>query len=306
MSLECIVNVSEGRDDQVVERLAAACGQVLLDVHTDRHHHRSVLTLAGPDEAVESAARMLAAAAVSAVDFRQHAGEHPALGTVDVVPFVPLVAAADTGDRRPATGADDQVPAQRLATVPPLDRAVAARDRFARWAGSELGVPCFLFGPLPPAGHRTLPRVRREAFGELEPDTGPPRPHPRAGACAVGARHFLMAFNVWLAGGDVALARDIATAVRGPALRALGMDMGGVPQVSCNLVDPLTIGPAQAHDRIATLAEAAGAGVDRCELVGLLPGAVLATVPSDRWVELDLRPEATIEARLEDRGITWR
>jgi glutamate formiminotransferase / 5-formyltetrahydrofolate cyclo-ligase len=304
VSLECVVNVSEGRDGPVVKRLAATCGQVLLDVHSDRHHHRSVLTLAGQDEVVEAAVRLLAAAAVSTIDFGLHSGEHPALGAVDVVPFVPLAAAVD--QRRPGAGTDGPAPKLRLAAVPPLDRAVAARDRFARWAGSELGLPCFLFGPLPPTGHRTLTSVRRNAFAGLEPDTGPRRPHARAGSCTVGARHFLVAYNVWLAGGDVALARTIAGAVRGPAVRALGLDMGGVPQVSCNLVDPLTIGPAEIHDRIAQLAGAGGAGVDRCELVGLVPAAVLAAVPPARWAELDLRPEDTIEARLEERDIAWR
>jgi glutamate formiminotransferase len=281
MSLECVVNVSEGRDEQLLERLAAACGNVLLDVHSDPDHHRSVLTLAGPDEMVETGVRMLAATAVSTLDIGLHVGEHPRIGVVDVVPFVPL-------------------------TTTDLVPAMAARDRFGRWAGVELGLPCFFYGPLQPSGHRTLPQIRRSAFSTLVPDTGPEQPHPRAGACAVGARHFLVAYNVWVAGGDATLARSVAAAVRGPAVRTLGFDLAGQPQVSCNLVDPLTIGPAEVHDQIARLLEDADASVERCELVGLLPTAVLDTVPPARWPELGLRPEATIEARLEERGVSWR
>jgi glutamate formiminotransferase len=306
VGLECVVNVSEGRDLEVVDRLAAACGQSLLDVHSDPDHNRTVLTLAGTEQMVENSARMLAAAAVSALDFGSHSGRHPTFGVVDVVPFVPLVLAAPT-HRGPSAGVDPlnwSLP--RLAAAPPLDRAVDARDRFARWAGSELGLPCFLYGPLPPTGHRTLPQVRRTAYTTLEPDTGPERPHPRAGGCAVGARHFLVAYNLWVAGGDIALARSVAQAIRGPAVRALGIQLRDQVQVSCNLVDPLTIGPAELHDQAARLLEAGGASIERCELVGLLPAAVLASVPRSRWTELDLRPETTIEGQLEDRGISWR
>lgn len=306
MSLECVVNVSEGRDDRVVDRLAAACGHVLLDVHSDPDHDRSVLTLAGDDELVESSVRMLAAAVVSAVDFSTYAGQHPAFGVLDVVPFVPLVR-VPSDSRVPAGGEAAAHPAApaRLATVPRLDRALAARDRFARWAGSELGIPCYLYGPLPPGGHRTLPQLRRNAGEDLEPDTGPARPQPRTGSCAVGARHFLVAYNVWLAGADVDVARSVASAIRGPAVRAIGLDLAGRAQVSCNLVDPLTIGPAEVFDEIAARVELAGAGVDHCELVGLVPASVLAGTPEHRWTELDLHPETTIEARMEDLGLSW-
>lgn len=305
MSLECVVNVSEGRDEHLLDRLSSACGDALLDLHRDPDHHRAVFTLAGTDEMVETAACMLAAAAVSALDIGSHSGQHPRLGVVDVVPFVPL-APATLSPRLSAARVDPSPePSLHLAAAAPLDRAVAARDRFARWAGSELGVSCFLYGPLPPSGHRTLPQVRRTAFSTLMPDTGLEQPHPRAGGCAVGARHFLVAYNVWVADGDIALARSVARAIRGPAVRSLAFDLAGRAQVSCNLVDPLTVGPAEVHDEIARLLEAGGASVERCELVGLLPAAVLATVPHGRWSELDLRPEATIEARLEERGISW-
>lgn len=256
----------------MVDRIAAAAGAVLLDVHSDPWHNRSVLTLGGADARVESAARAVAAAGVGLIDLRAHSGAHPRLGAVDVVPFVPLAGAA-------------------------MAVAVAARDAFCLWAGNELGVPCFAYGP-----ERSLPEVRRHAFVELAPDVGPSTPHPSAGAMAVGARPVLVAFNVWLAVGiDVDVARDVARALRAEwpgVVRALGLDLGGRAQVSCNLVAPAQVGPAAVFDFVEARAE-----VDRAELVGLVPSSVLAAVPAARWRELDLSPERTIEARL---SALWR
>ena len=264
------MNVSEGRRPDVIDALADAAGGVVLDVHSDEHHNRSVLTLGGPEGEVEAAARALARRGVELIDLRLHSGVHPRLGAVDVVPFVPLGGVG-------------------------LDAAVAARDAFAAWAAAELGVPCFLYGP-----ERSLPDVRRLAFSSLAPDVGPAVAHPSAGAMAVGARGVLVAYNVWLAVGvAVDSARAVARLVRAEwpgAVRALGLDVGGRAQVSCNLVDPARVGPMAVFDFVEACAE-----VDRAELVGLVPSAVLAGVPSARWAELDLSPERTIEARLAAR-----
>jgi glutamate formiminotransferase len=260
--LECVVNISEGRDRAVLAQIEAAAGDDLLDVHTDPHHHRSVLTLVGED-----APRAVATATVEHLDLRHHDGVHPRIGVLDVVPFVPL------GD----------------ATI---EDAVAARDRFGTWAAADLGVPAFTYGP-----ERSLPEVRRHAWGDLAPAFGPNRPHPRAGAIAVGARPLLVAYNVWLADADLALARRIATAIRRPGLRTLGLPVGDRVQVSMNLVDPTRVGPAEATDAVAALAPVAG-----CELVGLVPEAVLRSVAESRWEELDLAADRTIEARLAERA----
>ncbi len=264
--LECVVNISEGRDDQVIGRIAAAAGDHLLDVHTDAHHNRSVLTLVG-----EEAPRAVARAAVEALDLTTHTGVHPRIGVVDVVPFVPL---------GPST----------------FDEALAARGRFCEWTASELGVPCFAYGP-----GRTLPDVRRGAFTTLAPTTGPSEPHPTAGAVAVGARSVLVAYNVWLAEPGLAEARRVAAAVRTEHVRALGLQVGERVQVSMNLVAPEVVGPAEATDAVAAHAAVAG-----CELVGLVPRAVLEHVPQQRWRALDLSADATIEARLQQRfGDGW-
>jgi glutamate formiminotransferase len=259
--LECVINISEGRRPEVIDRVAAAAGADLLDVHSDPDHHRSVLTVLG-DQAPPAVLRI----AMDLLDLSHHEGAHPRIGMVDVVPFVPLAG---------STMAD----------------ALAARDRFARWAGDELGVPCFLYGP-----ERSLPEVRREAFGALRPDHGPPVPHPRAGACAVGARDVLVAYNLWLAEPDRALAARIAADLRGPGVRALGLQVGARVQVSMNLIDPLRVGPADVYDAVAARTPVAGA-----ELVGLVPEAVLDRVPPGRWAQLDLSAARTIEARTRAR-----
>ncbi len=259
--LECVVNVSEGRDARVLAALAEAAGADLLDLHHDADHHRAVLTLIG-----ERAPRRVAAVAVASIDLSNHKGAHPRLGVVDVVPFVPL------------------------ASTPWAD-ALTARQGFAAWAAAELALPCFFYGP-----ERELPEVRRRAWKDLLPDAGPLEPHPTAGAACVGAREPLVAFNVWLAEADLAEARAVAAKVRGDGIRALAFTVAGRRQVSMNLIEPDRVGPAEAYDRVARLAR-----VDGAELVGLLPEAVLARIPRPRWDTLDLSEQRTVEARLRAR-----
>ena len=267
--LECVVNVSEGRDLTILRTIAAAAGSRLVDLHRDPDHHRSVFTLAGEDDAVEEAARDLATAVVRSVDITSHVGAHPRIGALDVVPFVALVG-QPLGDG-------------------PLKRSLEARDRFADWAGSHLDLPCFCYGP-----EQSLPEVRRGAWRDIQPNRGPMEPHPTAGAAAVGARRVLVAYNLWLAEPDLALARRTASEIRGPDLRTLGLALGPEVQVSCNLIAPWALGPAEAYDAVA-----ARAIVDHAELVGLVPRSIVDATPEHRWKQLDLDPSRTIEARLE-------
>jgi glutamate formiminotransferase len=261
---ECVLNISEGLRPDVVAAIAATAGDSLLDVHSDAHHNRSVLTLVG-----ELAPRRVARAAVERLDLRAHSGVHPRMGVVDVVPFVPLADA-------------------------PFGDAVAARDRFLAWIADELDIPGFAYGP-----ERSLPEVRRGAFRAIAPDAGPPRPHPTAGAVAVGARGPLVAWNVWTAEPVLARAKEAAAAVRGPHLRALGLAVGERVQVSMNLIAPDVVGPAEAWDAVAARVPLAGA-----ELVGLVPASVLGRTDPERWSQLDLSEERTIEARLAQRART--
>jgi|GEM_PF-99569 len=272
--LECVANLSEGRDQELVASLAQGCGRSLLDVHSDPDHNRSVFTLAGPPGEVERAVAELASSAVRKLDLRRHSGVHPRFGVLDVVPWVGL----------------DSWPLKDAAPGSPMARAAEeARARFARFAGEELELPTFLYGP-----ERSLPEVRRRAWKTLAPDFGPPAPHPSAGSAAVGLRPLLVAYNLWMAAQVTGeQAREVAASLRGPAVRSLALPVRGGYQVSCNLVSPFTTGPADVFDQVSRLAP-----VKRAEVVGLVPEAVLSTVPEARWAELGLSPGVTIESRL--------
>jgi glutamate formiminotransferase len=272
--LECVINISEGCDLDTARTIASGGGSCLLDLHSDPWHNRSVLTLGGPPADLQAGVRRVAELAVRLLDLRSHTGAHPRLGALDVVPFVDLDAGADQ----------------------PVAAAAAAQHAFAVWAGDELELPCFYYG-----ADRSLPELRRFAFTRLCPDTGPWSPHPRAGACCVGVRPVLIAYNVWLDAGRGATlddAESIARRLRSPAVRSLGFDLAGEPQVSCNLIAPMEVGPAEVYDAVAALAP-----VDHAELVGLLPRAVLERTPEKRWPELALSPERTIESRLAAAGV---
>ena len=229
--------MSEGRRDGVVEAIALAAGDLLLDVHSDPDHNRSVLTLAGPE--VEEATRAVAAVAVEWIDIREHEGAHPRFGAVDVVPFVPLFDA-------------------------PMEDAVAARERFAAWIADTLGVPALRYGE----GERSLPEVRRLAR-EISG-------HPSAGLCAVGARPVLVAYNLWLVDADVERARAVARELRSDDVRALGLAVGAHVQVSLNLVAPERFGPAAAFDAVASrtaVARAELVGLAPASVVDAVPAA---------------------------------
>ena len=260
--LECVINISEGADSAVIHTLRQVVADALLDVHSDAHHNRSVFTVIGED-----APRALIRAAVASLDIQTHEGVHPRLGVVDVVPFVPLEGSTMTD-------------------------ALRARDDFAQWAATELGVPCFVYGP-----ERTLPFVRKNAWISLAPQVGPNTPHPTAGAICVGAREPLIAYNVWLRGVSLADTKRIASAVRTEHIRTLGLQVGSDTQVSVNLVSPNDATPVDVVDAVAQHAP-----IHHCELVGLLPEAILRRVPESRWEELDLSEQQTIEWRLAHRA----
>jgi len=259
--LECVINISEGRNDAIIDSLAQSCAGDLLDIHSDPDHNRSVFTLVGVE-----APRALALAAISVLSLTDHSGVHPRIGVVDVVPFVPLVN---------STMHDAQI----------------ARDEFATWAAVELDVPCFLYGT-----ERTLPDIRKNAWTSLVPDVGSHVPHPTAGAMCVGMREPLVAYNLWLENVDLATTRRIASTVRTANIRTLGLQVGAFTQVSVNLIQPMIAGPNDVYDAVAQHAT-----VHHAELVGLLPASVLANIPRARWEDLDLSVEQTIEWRVTNR-----
>ena len=285
--LEAVPNFSEGRSPETLRLLTEAAGGPLLDAHADPSHHRSVLTLAGSAPELRSSALSLFETAMRHIDLRRHHGEHPRIGSLDVLPIVPL-------------GETDMEAAVRLA------RSLAEE------IGATQSVPVFLYGEAEP-DRRLLPRIRRGglrglahrlARGEIRSDYGPDALHPSAGGIAVGARKPLIAFNVNLDTPDVNVSRAIAGRIRTsggglPALRAIGVrqdDPAGrrvLAQVSMNLLDWRRTSLADAFRRVLSEAGAAGAGVAHSEIVGLVPRA--ATWPGME-MEIALRePVRTIE-----------
>ncbi|MXZ71677.1 MAG: glutamate formimidoyltransferase [Acidobacteria bacterium] len=287
--IEAIPNISEGRRPDTVRAIVAAAagvpGIALLDCSSDRSHHRSVLTLAGTATSLREAIFRLFDAAITRIDLRGHAGAHPRIGAVDVVPFVPL------GDM-------------------PMAACIGlARDTAAEVA-ARFDLPTYLYAEAAGSSERQqLNQIRRGGFEglaaklrapEWAPDHGPARPHPTAGAAAFGARGPLIAFNVNLASADIDAARAIARAVRErdgglPAVQALGLRLAereGAPvQVSMNLTDHRRTSISAAVVRVTEEAAARGIAVAGTELVGLAPAAA---AESGRHV----RPDQTIEARL--------
>ena len=292
--IELVPNVSEGRRTEVVAALASQLADLsgvhLLDVSSDRSHHRSVYTLVGEPARLEHAAQVVVAQALSAIDLRCHTGRHPRIGAVDVLPFVPL----------PGSTMSDCVRTARR-----VGAAIAARFE----------LPVFLYeeAALVPGRHR-LEDIRRGQFEGLDakfrvagwaPDFGPPHPHPTAGAIAVGARGLLVAFNVNLASDRIDVARRVASAVRErsgglPGVKALGLtlDDRGIVQVSMNLTDVERTTLGQAFERVRDEAARDSVDVLESEIVGLVPRSALVGTEVDALRLSNRRRDWVLEDRL--------
>jgi glutamate formiminotransferase len=269
--VECVPNVSEGRNHAVVDRLAATirhAGARLMNVHADPDHHRSVFSFLGSPEVVQAAALALAGEALTLVDMRGHHGRHPRVGALDVVPFVPL----------------HGITMEEVVTI--------ARD-VGRRLGERHRVPVYFYGQAALRDdRRRLPDARRGGYEALaarlttpegRPDAGPARFDERAGAILVGARAVLVAYNVWLVSTDLDIARAIARRVREasgglPAVQAMAVELAshGLVQVSMNLLDYRLTPIPVAFDTVRREAGRRGVAVRRGELVGLAPRAAFA------------------------------
>ena len=294
--IESIPNISEGRRADVVDGVAAALrgvpGVRLLDVQSDADHNRSVLSLAGEPQALKQAILVLYERALAAIDLRTHKGEHPRLGAVDVVPFVPI------------EGASMQ---DCIALAREVGQAVA--ERFA--------LPVFLYEEAASAPHRrNLEDIRRGQFEGLPqkladplwiPDFGPAQPHASAGASVIGARAALIAFNVNLGTADVEVAKRIAKAIRHSSggyrhVKALGLmlQQRHVAQVSINMTDYTRTPLHRVFETVR--AEAAREGVDviGSEVVGLVPAQALIDA-ADYFLRLEgFSPSQVLERRIRE------
>ncbi len=264
--VECVPNVSEGRRPDVVKGLAdvvaAVAGARVLDVTSDPDHNRSVLTFAGDPAAVEAAALALVTAAYREIDMQTHQGEHPRLGAVDVVPFVPLSGTT-------------------------MEECVAIAKRVGKAVAAAHGVPVYYYARAAIRPERVrLPDIRKPQYEGLQalmatthaPDDGPATLHPTAGAIVIGARPPLIAFNIELDTPDVMIAKRIAKEIREssgglPAVQAMGFELTDPvrAQVSMNLLDHTVTSLATVWREVETRANAAGVQVLRGELIGLAP-----------------------------------
>jgi glutamate formiminotransferase len=289
LTVECVPNFSEGRDLVIVSAIAQAVeetrGALLLDKTSDPDHNRSVLTFTGAPQAVADAALAAARVAIERIDLRRHAGVHPRLGAVDVIPFVPVEGVT-------------------LNECIDLARSLGVRI----W--EDLRVPVYLYEA---AALRTecqrLENVRRLARAGLEPDFGQGR-HATAGVTVVGARKFLVAWNINLRTTDVGAAREIAREIRESsgglaAVKAIGLPLEsrGQVQVSINLVDfertPLYV----VFEEVARRCAERGIEIAGSELIGMIPEAALEGSRGHdlRWE--NLRPELVLERRIAS---VWR
>jgi glutamate formiminotransferase/formiminotetrahydrofolate cyclodeaminase len=292
--IECVPNFSEGRRleiiDQIREAIAAVADVTVLDVSSDASHNRTVITFVAPATTVADAAFAGVRAAATLIDLRQHAGEHPRIGATDVVPFVPLEGAT-------------------------MDDCVALARALGERVGRELEIPVYLYERAATRPDReNLADVRRGEFEGLRdairtdprraPDFGASQVHASAGATAIGARPFLVAYNVYLGpASNLGVAKDVAKAVRGSSgglryVKALGLEVDGQAQVSMNLVDTERTPLARAFEAVRTEAAAHGVAPTWSEIVGLVPERVLLDA-GVRHVQLrGFTPDQVLEHRI--------
>lgn len=290
----CIPNFSEGRDERIVQRLIDTIAEVdgvhVLHQTHDADHNRCVITFAGrPDDVLVAAYRAVQQAA-ELIDMEMQHGVHPRLGATDVVPLVPMGGLS-------------------------MDECVQVARRLGERIGSGLGLPVYLYeyAALRPERH-LLADVRRGQYELLKEEIHTPQRAPdygpavlgKAGAVIVGARKPLVAYNVFLQSDDVAVAKEIAVTIREssggmPAVRAMGVLVNGLAQVSMNLVDYETTGIYDAFDAVEREAAARGVMVHSSELIGLIPRAAIAGDVA-RLKLIDFSPDRVLENRLADVG----
>jgi len=265
--LECVLNFSEGSDLELIEQVVAAIKTAkVLDVHSDPDHNRSVVTFIGAPEEVKQGAFDLTERAMQLLDVKEHAGVHPYIGVVDVIPFIPL---------RDCT----------------MKEAVGTAHQLGKELWEKLKLPVYYYGQAARIIERQdLPFVRKGGYFLLKQEIEAPqrRPdvgqglHPSAGAVAVGARDYLIAFNINLNTTELDLASSIAKNIREKngglkGVRALGLalESRGITQVSINITDHRETSLKKVYDEVAKWAKEYKVGIVESEIVGLIPAAAV-------------------------------
>ena len=292
--IECVPNFSEGRNRAVIsgirQAIMSADEVLLLDQTMDADYNRSVFTLAGPPPDIAQAVLKAAEVAVRTIDLREQRGVHPRIGALDVVPLVPL------------EGMTSQA-------------CVALARQLGEQIWEKLALPVYYCGDAAATeNRRLLENVRRGGFEELlkclpgekerRPDVGGPGLHPTAGACAIGVRKFLIAYNIELATPDVSIAKRIASEIRESSgglacVKALGLKLSSrnTAQVSMNLTDYERTPPQQVFEAVRARARELGASLARTELIGLIPRAALEGASAE--FAASFRPDQILENRID-------
>ena len=292
--IECVPNISEGRRRDVAEAIAQAAdgpGRRVIDLSMDPDHNRSVITIVGEPDGLLDGVLGLASKAAELIDLNVHRGEHPRMGAVDVIPFIPV---------RGVTMADC------------IDLSRRVGERIAE----ELAIPVYLYEESATREERrnlaTIRKGQFEGFAEKikdpqwEPDFGEARIHPTAGVVAVGAREFLIAYNIDLATSDLSVAKEIARAVRYSSgglryVKALGFPLSekGIVQVSMNLTNFKKTPILRVFELVKREAERRGVMVIGSEIVGTLPRSALYDVARMALQVRDFSDDLILEERIE-------
>ena len=293
--IECVPNISEGRRREVAEEVASAAsgpGRKVIDLSMDPDHNRSVITIVGEPEGLMDGVVALARKASELIDLRKHQGEHPRMGAVDVIPFIPV---------RGVTMAD----------------CISLSRRVGELVASDLGIPVYLYEKSATSeSRRNLATIRKGEFEgfaekitrpEWRPDFGEAKIHPTAGVVAVGARQFLVAYNIDLATSDISVAREIARAVRFSSgglryVKALGFPLAdkGIVQVSMNLTNFKKTPILRVFELVKREAERRGVMVIGSEIVGTVPRRALYDVAQMALQVRGFSDGLILEERIED------
>ena len=295
--VECVPNFSEGRNKDTIEtirNLILRHPEVsLLDFSPNADHNRTDITIIGEPQAVKKVALEIAETAVNLIDMNKHKGEHPRMGAIDVIPFIPL-------------------------TDVTMDDCIRLANEFAKEFSTKTSVPCYLYEEAAKiSARKNLADVRRGEYEAIKteigtnpdrtPDYGPNKAHPTAGATAVGARFFLIAFNINLGTKDLTVAKNIAKAVRASsggyqAVKAMGFDIKerGIVQVSMNLTNYTKTPIFRVFETIKNEADRYGVPVIGSEIVGLIPLEALVQ-SDDHYLRLEnFKIDQIIEKKLLD------
>ena len=291
--IECVPNVSEGTDTDKINAIAGVIerpGAKLLNLSSDPNHNRTVITLAGEPQAVAEAAFDVARAAIASIDLTHHQGEHPRMGAVDVIPFIPVSGVT-------------------------MAECCAIAEQVGKRIGEELNVPVYLYAESARVPQRRmLPTIREgefEGFAEKikdpawQPDFGPAERHPTAGCVAVGARNFLIAYNVELDTSDVTIANRIAKSMRESSGGLMNVQARGIfladkqrAQVSMNILNFATTPLYRVFELVRMEAARCGVGIVESELIGLAPAQAFMDVASYYLQLPGLTRDALVETRI--------